>query len=425
MNTRHILLAFAAFLSALQFPASAKVVEPIQTIAGDVTYYNSPYGYLEEMVPSPAYRIETRKFNVSDLEMPEVKVAIICGNAPNYEVGYPFPKEYNIPEYVELDGEIYPTGGIGRCFANSSVESVGIPDGVMSIEAEAFLDAGELKKLTLPASLRSIGCDAFKGTASLGEIYMRSVIPPVCEIKENGKLRTIGLENNGEEIKSDTPFEGFTGIVYVPKGSEWLYSQHPVFKKLRRLPYQPEFSTPSGVDPAVTGMFTLGYSGTFSLTVTGGSKLPMRMSIPSEIKSTDYALGVRMDLNYKNFPNYIVTSITNSAFQNYAEATALTLPQFVEFIGSRSFMNFGTIKSIVIPNSVRYIGSLAFANNLKLEKVALNFYDDDDFKVLCAPDAFEGISEDAVLYVDRNTKAIDLTQAPWNKFKEVRDITEY
>lgn len=61
---------------------------------------------------------------------------------------------------------------IGMCaFQDTSIEEINIPEGVKEIEEGAFNWNPQLKKITLPVSLKVLGNDVFEGCENLHEIY--------------------------------------------------------------------------------------------------------------------------------------------------------------------------------------------------------------------------------------------------------------
>lgn len=63
--------------------------------------------------------------------------------------------------YINSPSEFYP---------DRNLEQINIPDGIISIDTQAFYDCISLKEITLPNSITSIGAAAFIGCLSLKEI---------------------------------------------------------------------------------------------------------------------------------------------------------------------------------------------------------------------------------------------------------------
>jgi len=100
--------------------------------------------------------------------------------------------------------------------------------------------------------------------------------------------------------------------------------------------------------------------------------------------------------------------------------TTILIPSSVIAIGSDAFR--GTrAASITIPAGVRYIGPRAFGNESSLRRLIIR-RDENSPELLCAPDAFSGSTDGATLYIDTNL--VDVTEAPWNEFTDIRSISE-
>lgn len=62
---------------------------------------------------------------------------------------------------TKVDG--YKLTNVGICFMGINVESITIPSGYTTIEAQAFMSTGNLYRISIPASVKSIGENAFSG----------------------------------------------------------------------------------------------------------------------------------------------------------------------------------------------------------------------------------------------------------------------
>lgn len=67
-----------------------------------------------------------------------------------------------------------PVRVIGQnAFAGSGIKTVSIPEGVESIETNAFADCENLTEITLPATLRTLGIGVFQESVSLRQVILR------------------------------------------------------------------------------------------------------------------------------------------------------------------------------------------------------------------------------------------------------------
>ena len=54
----------------------------------------------------------------------------------------------------------------------NSLKTVVIPEGVTSIERDAFYDCYRLQDVTIPTTLQSVGINAFAGCDDMNEVYI-------------------------------------------------------------------------------------------------------------------------------------------------------------------------------------------------------------------------------------------------------------
>lgn len=90
----------------------------------------------------------------------------------------------SVPETVTNNGTEYSVTKIGEyAFQGSAVTSVSMPEGITSIDYNAFSGCQNLESVTLPESLTTLGIRAFGGCQSLKAIKIPSgvtAIPGYC-----------------------------------------------------------------------------------------------------------------------------------------------------------------------------------------------------------------------------------------------------
>ena len=179
----------------------------------------------------------------------------------------------------------------------SGLESVTIPEGVMSIEYETFRDCIRLERITIPSSVTSIGRDAFRGCSGLKSV---TIPEGVTSIGSNAFFGCSGLT-------SITIPEGVTNIGLLAfYGCSSLES----------------ITIPEGVANIEKGAFSDCF-GLKSVTIPEG-----------------------------------VTSIGSNAFFGCSGLTSVTIPESVTSIGSNAFFNCRGLESVDVEerNSVYYSG---------------------------------------------------------------------
>ena len=137
----------------------------------------------------------------------DVEVAVVC----EAEKGHEYSGDIVIPSSITYDGKTYPVACVAECaFAEykgwngKEIRSVVIPNSVVAIGEEAFVESGTLRRVEIPNSVRYIGEDAFADCESLSEI--------VSYIQEPFEIQTNVFRN----IANDA-------TLYVPFGTKALY----------------------------------------------------------------------------------------------------------------------------------------------------------------------------------------------------------
>lgn len=88
-----------------------------------------------------------------------------------------------IPEGIKI---------IGRaCFAVTNVEEVVLPEGIETIDSDAFNFCTKLKKINFPETLKVISCGAFSGCSSLETV----ILPKVMKEINNYAFYTAGIKH--------------------------------------------------------------------------------------------------------------------------------------------------------------------------------------------------------------------------------------
>ena len=209
----------------------------------------------------------------------------------------------------------YGSGVVGRSDMDSSLEDTSvlsrvydivIADGITSIADNAFFvdwywfDSGlaaNLKTVSLPNTLKSIGNNAFRGCCNLSSINIPSSVTSIgkdafldCGLGGNGGITSIDccvVKTRDHKISGDT---------IIPDGTRLI------------------------ADGTFAGCYSL-----TSITIPAG-----------------------------------VEHIGNEAFYDCLSLTSITIPAGVEHIGSKVFYQCSSLTSVTIPASVKYIEKDAF-----------------------------------------------------------------
>ncbi|MBQ6661362.1 MAG: leucine-rich repeat protein [Clostridia bacterium] len=214
---------------------------------------------------------------------------------------------------------------------------------VSGIEDYAFINNIDLRSLTIPESVESIGCLAFKGCVQLEDIYFTGTAKQWCSIAF------------GDGWDDDT-------------GGYRVYCSDMVLNK--------------GDECGLTYIINNDFEENPGIKITGSlfsdiSQLVIPKSIAG-ITVTEIAEGSfegYADLTTVFIPDTVVL-IGNSAFEGCAALTSVTMAgsssHFLS-IGENAFKGCGSLSNITLPGSVNSIGNSAFENCIGLSEIVLPY----------------------------------------------------
>ena len=214
----------------------------------------------------------------------------------------------SVPETVTNNGEYFVTKIGKNAFAGSAVTSVSMPEGITSIDYDAFYECQNLESVTLPESLTTLGSEAFKA----------------CKL-----LKTIKIPSGVTAIP-DQCFDGCSSLESV--------------------------TIPEGV--TTIGDYAFGYCNLNALT------LPESLE-----KIGGYAFTGNKSLKSVNIPAKVKT-IETQAF-NSCCLTNLVIPEGVQTIGYNTFGS-NSLQNLTLSSTVTSIGGSAFGNNNNLQSIICN-----------------------------------------------------
>ena len=331
-----------------------------------------------------------------------------------------------------------------------------IKEGTRLIGDGAFFNCSFLTSITIPASVTSIGENAFVECYSLTKAEFAS-IESLCNINFNGNPSCNPLTYahhlyiDGQEVKDVVIPNSVTSIGnYAFYGcSDLTKAEFASIESLCNMSFYSSDSNPlyyakylyvNGekiknlvIPNSVTSIGNYAFSGCSGLT---------SVTIPESVTSIGNAAFVRCSgLTSITIPNS-VTSIGWSAFNGCSGLTSVTIPESVTSIGWGAFLDCSGLTSITIPNSVTSIGGSAFRGCSGLTSVIIGsrvksigesaFYGCSGLtSVTCLAEnvpntgyyAFEDVPQStATLYVPETSLNAYKTTYPWDLFGNIVGI---
>ena len=247
---------------------------------------------------------------------------------------------YEIP--AKLNGLSVTSIGDGAFSSYTDLKSITIPDSVTSIGNRVFYNCG-LKSITIPDSVTSIGKNAFESCNGLTSI---TIPDKVTSIGTNAFLYCSALE----EIKVAEGNANYhsAGNCLIETASKTLI----IGCKNSVIP----------TDGSVTSIGNYAFHSCKGLT---------SITIPNSVTSIgDGAFGNCSNLTTITILDS-VTSIGGWAFSGCSGLTTITIPNSVTSIGNGAFSGCSGLTTITIPNSVTSIGDYAFRNCSGLTSVVI------------------------------------------------------
>lgn len=227
-----------------------------------------------------------------------------------------------IPNTVRHIGNVF--------FTNENLQTVIIPDSVVSINSKAFANRRNLTQVTFSNALAVIGENAFENCSSLVSV----VIPDsVNSIKDNAFLNcTLLAEVEIPDTLGHIGNSAFEGTAWYDS----LSDEYNIFGEMNLVKYN--FKATSTVIPVgVTSINERLFFGSTNL---------KSVTIPDS-----------------------VTSIGDESFFKCSSITKIEIPSTLKSIGYNAFNGCNSLTEITLPPSLEFIGEYAFNDCSSLEVV--------------------------------------------------------
>jgi hypothetical protein len=267
-------------------------------------------------------------------EKSEVTITGYSGSDPSVV----FPKEIDgkpIKTIGEINKNVYP-------FTNKSIKRVTLPEGVVTIRNNAFINCRNLTEFNIPSTVKFIEGGAFVQTGVKQVFIPASVVTmgPPCAI-ESGM---VDFPEVLAESDADNCFHSSTNLASInvePSNAFFASKDGVLFKKdIKTLVAYPSGKRGSYTIPqGVTNVGPSAFGGAVNLT---------RVAVPRE-----------------------VARISEMAFEGCENLENATLAEGLQEIGTMAFARCVKLQKIEIPATVTNIASGAFLDCVKLKKAVI------------------------------------------------------
>ena len=223
----------------------------------------------------------------------------------------------NILATVTINDKDYTVTAIGESAFYSCaalLQSITLPEGLQTINGDAFAGCTALQSVALPSTLQTIGGYAFEH-CHFKEITCQATTPPA--IGEGGAFETSTCA---------------TATLHVPEGAEAAY---------RAAEYWGWFYN------AVQDGITYG--------IHGNGQNAIALHADENITAANIPATANID-----GAEYPVTAIGNRAFSGCNALQSITLPESLQTIGNYAFYSCTALQSIDLPEGLQTIGDSAF-----------------------------------------------------------------
>ena len=256
---------------------------------------------------------------------------------------------------ITIPNSVMSIGDYAFCSCKS-LQSITIPNSVMSIGDFAFCSCRYLQSITIPNSVTKIGNRAFSGCGSLQSITIPN---SVTKIGDGAfywcySLQSVTIPNSVTSI-GDEAFSrcGSLQSITIPNSVKSIGN---------RAFYSCESLQSITIPNSVKSIGNRAFYSCESL---------QSITIPNSVtKIGDEAFSDCESLQSVTISNS-VTSIGDNAFSGYASLQSITIPNSVTKIGNSAFSRCTSLQSVTIPNSVTSIGDEAFSDCKSLQSVTI------------------------------------------------------
>ena len=317
----------------------------------------------------------------------------------------------------------------------NNLTSINIPESVTSIKNKTFQGCNNITSVTIPRNVSNIDYAAFQGCKCLASVTSHIQNPfstgslafesipsdatlyvPAGTKSKYQDLADWNRFTNIQEVSDPIFNDGDVFTAPTAEGVEMTFKVISASGKTCQVG-EGKTNTPC-INKATTGIITIPQTVKgFTVTTIGGYAFTgctnlTSITIPENVKSIGYqAFYNCSSLATITIPKS-VTSLDDGVFYKCSGLTSVNIMGNVPSLGWCAFGLCSSLTSFTIPASVTNIGEYAFYNCSKLKSVTSKIKKPFATGFL----AFNGIPNDAILYVPIGTESLYRALSDWNQF---------
>lgn len=274
---------------------------------------------------------------------------------------------------------------------SAALETVQMPETVVSIGEKAFFECANLRSVSMPSSLRTVGEQAFRGCVSLESLVIPESIEKVekyalagctalSELTLPGDAQYDGLFDyktfpSHLTVTGGSIREGFmdsvTGNERNKKNMYNALERVTIAGSITEIPERAFFSwwnlREAELSDAVTSVGKQAFADCTALE-------EIRMNAVEKIGESAFSWS---GISTLEFLPGTLKEIGPEAFAQCSRLTSAVIPDSVTSIGDGAFTDCRSLESVSIPDSVEYIGENVFLNCGELRKKVKDIFPTD------------------------------------------------
>lgn len=342
-------------------------------------YYEATFG--KEEFEAPEEYVAPEEEPVDDgITVEDTVVTGVTATSGDYTYNLNSNDEATLTKYTGTDKEVvipssidgYPVVGISSLFSgNTTIESVTIPNTVLTIGGSSFRNASGLKTVVIPASVTKIDSSAFYGCTALASIKLPDSLQSIgssaftgCNSMESITIPASVTSINDGAFSSVKKIIFADGMVTIPANAcrnasalESVVIPSTVTAIGNYAFYNCDALVSIVLPDTVTSIGTYLFDNCAILE---------SVTLPKDVTTiSSYTFRSCEKLATVVLPDAL-TKIDAGAFYSCKALTGFTIPDTVTNIGQNAFYSCTGIESITIPATVTSVGSGAFTGIAKI-----------------------------------------------------------